>query len=423
VSWSWWWKRLRIGPGARGAGCPGCGVVAVLHDRKASQVRDLPIGGRPVLLVWLKRVWRCPEPECPQVTWSETTPAVRARAVLTERARFWACHRVGRDGISVAQLAVDLGVGWATVMGAVTEYGQRLLDATQLVTATTALGVDETAFLRATATSHTRYVTGMVDLRPAAGGPARLLDVVQGRSGKVVLDWLADRDPSWTDRVRVAATDPFRGYDTALRTGLPQATVVLDAFHAVKLAQDCVDTVRRRVQQDTLAHRGRAADPLYRIRRVLLRGAEHLTDKGYARLLAGLAAGDPDEHLARAWIAAQELRHVYGAGDPDQARLAVFHQACQVHGIPELTRLSRTIHAWQDQLLAYFTTGRVSNGPTEAVNLLINASSASGSGSGTSPTTGSDYSSTAASPGTLTGHHRPEDAHHASWRRAAVHSE
>ena len=258
-------------------GCPGCGVVASLHDRKAWSVRDLPIAGRPVLLVWLKRIWRCPEPGCPRVTWSETSPAIQAKAVLTERARVWACHRVGRDAISVAQLAVDLGVGWATVMRAVREYGQRLLDATFLATATTALGLDETAFLRATATRHTRYVTGLVDLRPAAGGPARLLDLVEGRSGKVVTDWLAERDPAWKDRVRVAATDPFRGYDTALRTGLPGATVVLDAFHAVKLAQDCVDTIRRRVQNETLGHRGRTGDPLYRIRRVMLRGAEHHT--------------------------------------------------------------------------------------------------------------------------------------------------
>lgn len=39
--------------------CPRCGTVAVLHDRRPRLVRDLPSGGRPVQLVWLKRVWRC----------------------------------------------------------------------------------------------------------------------------------------------------------------------------------------------------------------------------------------------------------------------------------------------------------------------------------------------------------------------------
>ncbi|MFL5334997.1 MAG: ISL3 family transposase [Geminicoccaceae bacterium] len=354
-------------------GCPRCGVLAQLHDRRPRLVRDLPVGGRPVLLVWHKRVWRCPEPDCVQRTWSERTPAIGVKAVLTERARVEACRRVGQDAHSVAAVAADLGVGWPTIMRAVRHYGQQILDAQWLHTAVVKLGVDETAFLAATATSHTRFVTGLVDLAPAAGGPARLLDVVEGRSGKVVTDWLEERGTDWCNDVQVAALDPFRGYETALRTGLPGATVVLDAFHAVKLAQTAVDTVRRRVQQEQTGHRGHKDDPLYRIRRVLLRGAENLTEKAYGRLLAGLDAGDSGGQVGKAWIAAQELRHVYGARDIDQARrrLQVFYWACADSDVPELLRLARTISGWEDQLLAYFTTGRISNGPTEAVNLLI----------------------------------------------------
>jgi len=56
--------------------------------------------------------------------------------------------------------------------------------------------------------------------------------------------------------------------------------------------------------------------------------------RSWERLLTGLAAGDPDQPVARAWIAAQELRHVDGAGDLDtaRARLEVFHRACAVDG-------------------------------------------------------------------------------------------
>jgi transposase len=293
--------------------------------------------------------------------------------VLTEPARAEACRRVGQDAISVAQVARDLGVGWPTIIRAVREYGQKVLDSQWLHTAVTKLGLDETAFLTATATRSTQFVTGLVDLAPAGGGPARLLDVVEGRSGAVVTNWLADRGPEWCADVAVAALDPFRGYDTALRTGLQHATVVLDAFHAIRLAQNAVDAVRRRVQQEQTGHRGRKTDPLYRIRRVLLRGAENLTEHAYARLLAGLDAGDPDGHVAAAWIATQELRHVYAAPDLDRARrrLHAFYTACAHPDIPELTRLGRTISSWENQLLAYFTTGRTSNGPTEAVNLLI----------------------------------------------------
>jgi len=97
-------------------GCPSCAAVAVLHDRRLRLVRDLPAGGRPVLLCWSKRVWRCRHRACPTVTFSERTGAIRAKGVLTERARAEACRRVGQDAHSVAQVAADLGVGWPTVM-------------------------------------------------------------------------------------------------------------------------------------------------------------------------------------------------------------------------------------------------------------------------------------------------------------------
>ena len=213
-------------------GCPSCSAVAVLHDRRLRLVRDLPAGGRPVLLCWSKWVWRCRHRACPQVTWSECTGVVRPRGVLTERARAEACRRVGQDAHSVAQVAADLGVGWPTVMRAVAEFGQRILDAAWVDRAVVRLGVDETAFLAATARSHTEFVTGLVDLKPAGGGPARLLDVVAGRSGAVVTEWLSTRSERWCAGVQVAALDPFRGYDTAFRAGLPAATVVLDPFYA-----------------------------------------------------------------------------------------------------------------------------------------------------------------------------------------------
>jgi hypothetical protein len=46
--------------------CPECGAVAQLHGRRPTCVRDLPAGGRPVMLVWVKRVWRCPYRLCPK---------------------------------------------------------------------------------------------------------------------------------------------------------------------------------------------------------------------------------------------------------------------------------------------------------------------------------------------------------------------
>jgi len=38
-------------------GCRTCGVRAEAQDRRRVDVRDLPFGGRPLRLVWMKRRW------------------------------------------------------------------------------------------------------------------------------------------------------------------------------------------------------------------------------------------------------------------------------------------------------------------------------------------------------------------------------
>lgn len=77
------------------AGCPACGTPAVGHGRRRVKVRDLPIAGRPVVLVWAKRLWRCADADCETSTWSEQADAIAPRAALTERARAEICRRVG----------------------------------------------------------------------------------------------------------------------------------------------------------------------------------------------------------------------------------------------------------------------------------------------------------------------------------------
>jgi len=131
-------------------GCVGCGERAELHGRRTVRVRDLPAGGRPVVLWWRKRLWRCCEPACGVRTWTERAAAIRPRAVLTERARAEACRRVGKDAHAVAAVARDLGVGWATIMRAVADHGTPLVDDPMRLDGVATLGLDETTFLKAT---------------------------------------------------------------------------------------------------------------------------------------------------------------------------------------------------------------------------------------------------------------------------------
>lgn len=68
------------------------------------------------------------------------------------------------------------------------------------------------------------------------------------------------------------------GFMTAAAEEDPQAVVVMDPFHVVRLASDALDLCRRRVQQELHGHRGHKSDPLYRSRRTLHTGAGLITD-------------------------------------------------------------------------------------------------------------------------------------------------
>ena len=150
----------------------------------------------------------------------------------------------------------------------------------------------------------------------------------------------------------------------------PPAWLILFMWYA--FANRCVDKVRRRVQNETLEHRGRKGDPLYRIRKLMLKGVERLDQKGTDRVLLGLRAGDPEGDVMGAWLAKESVRDVYLTDNPDDARLLLDKAiiGCRHDWVPEIKSLGRTLNRWQTEILNHHRTG-ASNGPTEGLNLSI----------------------------------------------------
>jgi len=106
-----------------------------------------------------------------------------------------------------------------------------------------------------------RSATSYPTLSPLPGpgrSSAQLLDIVPGRTAKVLRHWINDRDEAWRRDVQVASLDPYRGYATALSASLPRAVRVLDAFHIVRLGLAAVDDARRRISRTPWAGAGTA---------------------------------------------------------------------------------------------------------------------------------------------------------------------
>ena len=315
-------------------------------------------------------------------SFTEQNPTIAApNRALTARAVVWAVGQMRRENASVRGIARQLRVAWRTVWSHVeAELARREQDPSRF-DGVNVLGVDEHLWHHvstkpvADGGRGPKELTGMVDLTRDATGRvrARLLDLVPGRSSKAYADWIKDRDEAFRAGVRIAALDPFAGYKKALDDELADATAVLDAFHVVKLGTAAVDDVRRRVQQDTLGHRGRKGDPLYGIRNILRAGRERLTDKQKSRLETAFAGREEHVEVEVAWHAAQQLRDAYRHPDLAEGRKLAERAPDSFPDcpIPEIARLGRALKQWRDAFLAYWATDRSSNGGTEAVNGLI----------------------------------------------------
>lgn len=349
----------------RKAWCPSCRKRAQAHDRVDVHLRDVHCFGRPTRLVVRKRRWRCRGKGCAKRTWTEKIDGVATRQVLTPRAGMEVTRQVGQLCRSVASVAAEYGVGWDTVWSAVTFWGTPLVDDPRRVGRVRALGVDEHGFLAATPTHSTIYATTLVDL-----DRRRVIDLVKGRNAATLRRWLAGRSERWRKGVRVVALDLTDTYRSGLSPHLLHAKKVADPFHVVRVANRMLDGVRRRVQQETLGHRGRKADPLYRVRKLLVKGDERLDDKGREKLMAALRVGDPGDEVLGAWLAKEAVRSVYLVDDPTVAAALLdgVIEGCRADDVPEIRTMGTTLSRWRTEILNHHRTGGASNGPTEGQN-------------------------------------------------------
>ncbi len=299
-------------------GCDGCGTRAQLKDRRDVALVDLAAFGRPAVLVWDKRRWSCPEADCAVGTFTEVDRRIAApRAKMTDRAGRWATVQVGRLGRTVAEVADELGCDWHTVMDAVTVYGTALLAAdTSRTDGVTALGLDETLFVRRGARHTKSWATSVVDVGGDDRAP-KLIEVIEGRTAKRCRSGSTRSPQAWRDAIRWGTLDLSGSVSQGVQRPLPDAVQVADPFHVVKHANSKVDECRRRVQNDTLGHRGRKDDPLYRCRRLLTKAHERLDEKGNDKLTGLLEAGDPQGEVRMTWHAKETVRGLYDIDDPD----------------------------------------------------------------------------------------------------------
>ena len=330
--------------------CEACGGPVWSKGERTVVLVDLPAFGRPVRLRWRKRRWTCPNPDCALRSFIEQDPTIGPqRALLTSRAARWVTIQVGRRGRPVDEVAAELGCGWHTVNNEVGRWGEALLEAdTDRIGEVGAVGIDETLFWRKGRWRTKVWCTSVVDV-----GGHQLIDIVGGRTAESAAAWFRSQPTEWCEAIRWAVLDMSGPYRKAYNRVLPHALQVADPFHVIRLANQRLDEVRRRVQNETLGHRGRKDDPLYRIRRLLTAAHERISDRGQTRLRGLLDAGDPYGEVRTAWHATETVRGIYGIESPALALRYTLQLADDLQDEscpPEINKLGRTIARWTPQI-------------------------------------------------------------------------
>ena len=357
--------------------CPQCGKPASrVKERPRTAPRDMFIGDRQVLLDWRKTRWHCGTPGCEQGTFTESLPAVRHRSRLTTRLRTRLGEAVGDDLMPAAAAARRYGVADRTAARAFTAYADaQLADLDQQQGPVQAAGIDE--FRRGAPADRTdpqtgevtktrsEWLTHLVDL-----GTGGTLGLAEGRTAAAEKGLLAGH----AGTLRYLAMDMSGGY----RSGVPDGvTLIVDAFHLVKLANKRIDDAFRRLGYRT-EHSHEELGLPRPLHYMLRYNIENLSPGHLTAIIGALDADADGQQIAAVWIAKEQLRdllalrvtrtHVTPAPSAVRDKLASFYTWCADNdSVPEIKTLAMTIDKWQKPLIDAVLTG-YSNAKAETHN-------------------------------------------------------
>lgn len=332
---------------ARPSTCTSCHSSNIVgFGRREQLVRDLPTHGKRVGIYVDTRRSKCRD--C-GVTFSERLPAVDDKRMMTSRLLKW----MGEQSIKrpFAHIAEEVGVNEMTVKNVFRDY-INILEQTVRFETPQWMGIDEIHIIK-----KPRCVVSNIENNT-------VVNVLSDRNKKTVADYLFRL--KGRELVRCVTMDMWEPYKDAVRDVMPQATIVIDKFHVLRMANECLEAVRKSIRADltTKQRRGLMHDRFILLKReVNLQGLDLITleswTKNYPALGAAYRAKEQFFGIYDA-LTIPEAQALYAAWENSLAQeiRAAFHP------------LTRAVNNWMPEIMAYFDHP-VTNAYTESLNNLI----------------------------------------------------
>ena len=313
--------------------------------RHEQMVRDLPMHGRRVGLYIDTKRFKCRS--CNK-TFYEPLPSIDGKRLMTKRLVDW----MGKQAIkrTFASLAEEVGCTEYTVRAVFRDYINELEKTVRFDTPKW-MGIDEIHLIKPRGVITNIQNNTVVELLP-------------NRNKETVIKYLSQL--SGKEHIQYVAMDMWRPYRDAVEIVLPQARIVIDKFHVVKIANEALERVRKSFRESLSPKQRRG---LMHDRFVLLKRESELNDREIL-LLSGWLNNYPE--LALAYRLKEDFFNIYQAKSRNEALLkfAEWNKSVTHEVRDAFADLIKAWSNWQPFILNYFDHP-VTNAYTESLNSLI----------------------------------------------------
>lgn len=251
-------------------------------------------------------------------------------------------------------------VCWRTVAGMLERVVGELLPK-DLLEDLVAIGIDETSYKRGY-----RYLTVVSCLMTG-----RVVWIGEGKSAETLGQFFSKLGPARCARLEAIAMDMSGSYLKAVKEHAPQADVIYDRFHVVKLLLDAVDETRR---DECRAMGGEERQAVKRTRYAFLRNPKHHTPKDIAAIAR---VQRTNRRLARLYQLRADIEDVWELGTEHAAGefLMNWTRSALLSRMEPLRRFATTVREKLHGILGFFRhsgqTNAVLEGTNNKIKLLI----------------------------------------------------
>ena len=333
--------------------CPVCKRRPNIHEYHPKTLTFGTVNGVPLEFVLKQCRYLCKHCDMTFMENFEHLPDFRS---LTQDAEHYIISKLGSQ--TFTEIAGELGVCVQTIANRAREFGKSEREL-QLNRRYTHLSMDE-VFISRNNNGEALYYWLLND--NSLSWKSNNIRVDEGRKQEDVIRRL--QELKYPEHVVAVSIDMWKPYRDAIAQVLPQAAIVIDRFHVVKIAQAGLDIVRKKANVPKAMKSALKKDA-----GVFLSSVFKLSDAELVRLESYLKA---DASLEKAWFITQELMEFYNIRDYEHALeyLADWETCVLNSGIEEMEIVLRTVVNWLPYIMNYFIH-RITSGRTEGRNNLL----------------------------------------------------